>query len=226
MNNNKEFKIRASANGQIMGVRGLGKTGQNYIEKWIMSNIFNRSFEIKNKFLDKGNICENESIQFAAKILGIELFKNEQYFENDFFTGTPDIIYNKECVIDMKNSWSWETFPLLENDITNSDYYGQLQVYMNLTGIKKAKLIYTMLDTPEHLIEKEAWYYCKSLGLEELDIDIFEEFQAKMTYPDIEEKNKIKIFDIDYDPKFIEKLESRVLMCRQIIENEILPNLK
>lgn len=220
MNNNKEFKIRASANGQIMGVRGLGKTGETYVKKWLLSNQFNRQFEIKNKYLERGNVSENESIEFASKMLNIELHKNEKYFENDFFSGTPDVIYKDELVIDMKNSWDWSTFPFFDKDITNSDYYGQLQVYMNLTGIKKAKLIYTLLDTPEHLIEKEAWYYCKNLGLEELDFDIFETFQNKMTYSDIEEKDRIKIFNIDYDSEFIEKLENRVLYCRKLIKKE------
>lgn len=213
----KEFKIRASANAQINGARGLGKTGETYIKKWRLAEKFKRNVEIKNKYLERGNVSEDESVAFAGNYLGLKLFKNEQYFENDFFTGTPDIIIGKELIIDMKNSWDWSTFPFFETEIPTKDYFGQLQIYMNLTGIKKAKLIYALLDTPEHLIEKEAWYHCKNLGLEELDVEIFEEFQKKMTYSDIPKKDRIKVFDIDYDPVFIEKIKKRVLECRLLI---------
>ena len=49
-----------------------------------------------------------------------------------------------------------------------------------------------------------------------MDADIYEEFVNKMTYPNIADKYKIKVFDIDRNDSDIELIKSRVLVCREI----------
>ena len=215
----KEFKIRASACGQIMGVKGLGKTGENYVKTWLKEQIYDRKKEFTSKYTDKGLIVEDNSLDFIADELKIGfIVKNEQFYENDFFQGTPDVVL-KDLIIDVKNSWDCFSFPLLEDEIPNIDYFYQLQVYMALTGRKKAKLIYVLSDTPENLIEKEAYWWCKNNGYDELDADIYDAFVKKMTYSEIPNNLKMKIFDIDYDEKVIEKIKERVLECRNLIKS-------
>lgn len=200
-----------------MGQRGLGKTGENYVFNWLKERIYGRRKDIKSKYLDKGNICEDNSLDFIAEKLGYGMLaKNERNFENDYFTGTPDVILN-DHLIDVKNSWDCFTFPLFDNDV-NPAYYAQGQVYMNLTGLKRYKLIYVLSDTPQHLIEKEAFWYCKDNGYEELDDDIHNKFVEKMTYNKIDDSLKIKVFEFDYDEAYIEKLTGRVNECRDIIK--------
>ena len=131
-------------------------------------------------------------------------------------TGTPDLIL-KDCVIDVKNSWDCFTFPLFETEIPNKDYFYQGQVYMHLTGKKKYKLIYTLLDTPKEIIEREAYYYANNNYLE-YDEDLYKKFEKKMTYKDISDDLKIKVFEFDYCPKTIETIIERVKECRSIIE--------
>lgn len=191
----KEFKIRASGSGKIMGVKGLGKTGQAFIEEWLKQQIYNTRKDISSKYLDKGNMCEEDSIDFIAHhkdYFGIH--KNEQYFEDEYFCGTPDVI-TKDYLIDVKNSWDCFTFPLFETDVPNKDYFYQAQVYMHLTGVHKYKLIYTLLDTPEELLYKS----------------------EPTNYKAIDAKYRIKEFEIDYDPTVIEKMKERVLECREYV---------
>ena len=211
------FKIRASAASQIMGQRGLGKTGENFVKTWLKEQLYGRTKEIKSKYLDKGNICEDNSLDYIAEQLGYGvLVKNEESFENDYFKGTPDIVLN-DHLIDVKNSWDPFTFPLFEKEI-NQAYYAQGQVYMSLTGRKSYKLIYVLSDTPDHLIQKEAYFYCKDNGYDELDPDIEREYFEKMTYKDIPDNLKIKVFEFDYDTEYLGKLQERVLMCRDLIK--------
>lgn len=214
----ENFKIRCSAISKIMGVKGLGKTGINYAMDWLKSKKLNRTLEVSSKFLSKGNIVEYESIMMLSNYMGLEMEKNEQSFENDYLTGTPDIIL-EDCVIDVKNSWSWKTFPLLEKEIPNDDYYYQLQGYMELTGKKSAKLVYILSDTPEFLIEKEAFYYCRNQGFEELDLDVFDKFKADMTYSDLWDSQRIKIYEIAYNEEIIAKIYDRVKECRTMLKN-------
>jgi len=217
----KDFKIRCSAIGKIMTnsrSKGeiLSQTAKTYCLDWMKGQIYNRRKEISSKYMQKGNEMEDSAIDFIAEKLGLGmLIKNEQFFENDFMNGTPDLILS-DCVIDVKNSWDWSTFPLFETEI-NSDYFYQLQGYMHLTGIKKAKLIYTLMDTPDHLIEREARNYCYQNGIE-LDVDVWNEFFNKMTYSDVDEKLRIKIFQFDYEPETIEQINTRVIQCREFIK--------
>lgn len=214
----KDFKIRASACGNIMGVRGLGKTGETYVKDWLKGQIYNRQRDISNKYTQKGNEVEDNSIDFVCEQLDLGfVLKNEKFFENDFCQGTPDLIL-PELIIDVKNSWDAHTFPLFEEGLPNSDYFYQAQIYMELVGCENYKVVYVLSDTPEHLIEKEAYWYCKNNGYDELDLDILEQFTAKMTYSDIPDRLKIKVFDIKKDEAVIDKIKNRVIECRQIIE--------
>jgi len=147
----KEFKINASSCGKIMGIKGLGKTGQTLVNEKVVENIFERKKEFSNKFTNKGNIVENGSITFISEALEYKgLQKNEEHFSNDFMKGTPDIIL-KDKIIDVKNSWDCFTFPFFNKEVPSKDYYWQAQVYMDLLDIDSYELIYILMDTPRHL---------------------------------------------------------------------------
>lgn len=218
----KEFKIRCSQIGKIVGTgkkNPLTQTAMSYCKSWLKEQLYNRRIEFRSKYTEKGCIVEDESIDFIGEQLGLGfLIKNDKQFENDYFTGEPDILPpNLDLVIDAKNSWSWETFPILESEIPTTDYYWQLQGYMSLTGRHYAKLCYVLSDTPQHLIEREARRYCYDSGFEELDIDIYNKFLANMTYSDVPEKLKIKVFDIERNDEDIATTEKKVLECREYI---------
>jgi len=213
------FKIRASSCAKIMGIKGLGKTGESYCQQWLKETLYERKKEFSSKYTQKGNEVEYNSIDFVSEQLDYGmLMKNETRFENDFMTGTPDIILNNR-LIDVKNSWDCFTFPLFDKDIPNKDYYWQAQVYMALTGRHFYELIYVLSDTPLHLIEKEAFFWCKDNGYDELDVNIYDKFVKKMTYPNIKDSMKIKLFEIKKNTEDIEKINHRVSLCRDYIKS-------
>jgi hypothetical protein len=208
------FKIRASACGQIMGVKGLGKTGETYVKEWLKSEIYGKKKQVISKFMTKGTLEEDRNIDFACNFLGFNAIKNEQYFENDFMCGTPDIILDNE-IIDIKSSWDCFTFPIFDDEI-NIDYYYQLQCYMHLTGKKKSRLVYILGETPENIIVSEAKKLVYNFGYEfeeayEMTVDRF-------NYSKVSDRLKIKTFDIAYDNLIISKIESRVIECRLLID--------
>lgn len=191
----KEFKLRASAAGTLVP-NGKGSLisagGKTYLKEWIASQIYGVEKQIKSKYIDKGVMMEDQAINFAVKMLDIEFaLKNESRFEDDYFTGEPDMILN-DRIIDIKNSWDCFTFPLFETEIPNSDYFYQLQVYMHLTGKRNATLVYVLLDDPAT------------------------NWEAGIIY-DVEDKYRIKTFDVEYDPMVIESLINKVIEARQYI---------
>lgn len=192
----------------------LPETMKSYCKLWLKEQIYNRGKYFSNKYTDKGNFMEDESIDFIAKMLDYGmLLKNNTEFENDYITGTPDII-TKDCVIDAKNSWDFETFPILETKPTTTDYYWQLQGYMDLIKKDHSKLCYVLSNTPDHLIERESRIFSIENGYEELDAETYKEVYDRMNYDDVDDNLRIKTFEFQRNDEDIHKIYERVKLCR------------
>lgn len=224
-----KFKIRCSAIGKIMtepktkaekeaGI--LSKTCLAYVHEWIKEQpeFYGRRNSFSNKYTIKGNECEAESIEFASKFYWWEnAVKNEQQFENDFLTGTPDVIL-QNSVEDIKNSWSEKTFPLFAKKIPIDGYGWQLQGYMELLNKPTAGLIYTLMDAPERQIEREARNKAYELGLDEIEYEMYEEIREQMTFSNFKDELRIKRFFLDRDKEAINLVQQRVEQIRKYIE--------
>ena len=196
------FKCRASALGQLMtNARSksetLSQTAKSYIEDWVKEQIYGVKKQIKSKYIQKGLALEDMAIEFysIAKDQSF-MIKNLDNFEDDFFTGTPDCMH-EGVVYDFKTSWDCYTFPLFDQE-PDMGYYYQLQIYMHLTGLKKAKLVYTLQDTPEYLT-----------------------YEEPVSYSHVDNSYRIKEFDIDYDPEVIEKAKEKVLEAREFVKEMV-----
>ncbi len=108
--------------------------------------------------------------------------------------------------------------PIFDAECKNNDYYYQAQCYMHMTGVHAFKLCYVLLDTPAHMIEKEAYHYCMNNGYDGLDEEVHKKFIARMTYKDVPDSLKLKVFDITYQPEAIQRIEQRVILCREYID--------
>lgn len=197
-----EFKIRASASGKLMTAPRskteiLSETTKTYVYEYLKEKIYGVRKEIKSKYLNKGLKLEDNAIDKAIEWLDLPFtIKNELYFENEYFCGTPDLIVEDE-VLDIKCSWSAFTFPLFEKEIPDINYKYQVNVYMHLTGKKKAKVVYILLNTPEEISKYEESY----------------------NYDNIDKKYKIKVYEFDYDESIINDLKNRVQNIRDYICN-------
>lgn len=195
----------------------LLQMGKTHCETWLKEQLYGRKKEISSKFIEKGLIVEDNSIDFISEYLGIGLLlKNESLFEDEYKCGTPDIVL-KDTIIEVKNSWDCFTFPLFSDKIPNKEYYWQAQSYLSLTDRNICKLIYVITDTPDHLIKKEALYYCRNNGYDDFDEDILKKFKEKMTYSNIKNDLKIKIFVIERNDDDIKKINEQVIKCRNYI---------
>jgi hypothetical protein len=193
------FKCRASALGQIMtNARSknetLSQTAKSYLEDWVKEQVYGVKKQIKSKYIQKGLALEDQAIEFYSVAMEKDfMIKNLEHFEDDFFTGTPDCFHDG-IVYDFKTSWDCFTFPLFDQT-PDTGYFYQLQVYMHLTGLKKAKLVYTLQDTPDFLT-----------------------FDELVSYSHVEIKHRIKEFEIDYDSQVIEAAKERILECREYLK--------
>lgn len=209
------FKIRASGAGDIMTNpktgTGLSVTCKKYLRKQWVQDHYNRVKEIDTPAMRKGILNEEQGITMLSKRWGEMLRKNYTFKENDHMTGTADVIHD-DVVADIKCNTDIFTFASAELD---KDYELQLQVYMNLWGLKKAALVYVLTDTPDNLIEAETRSIVWKLQDESEYDDIYKQLKKNLTYPDIPEKDRIKIFEIEFDQSKIDNLVQRVELCRE-----------
>jgi hypothetical protein len=196
---NKIYRHRASQSGLLL-TNGkddlkLGASMITYLKKWYAEQNSGVRDEIDSKYFRKGNMCEDEAIDICAERFGLGILeKNIVHFNDEHFQGTPDVITD-EFVIDTKCSWDYVTFLDSITSPINKDYEAQLQVYMHLTGAKKAKLVYALLDTPA-----EANY----------GNDIF--------YSHMPINERFYSFDLEYDEAMIEAMQEKVLNCRTFLD--------
>lgn len=224
----KQFKCRASKIGTLLtndrSGKSMGETAKSYCKEWVISEITEKEKDIKSKYLSRGREMEESAIQRVAKYYGCEFVKNEIHLENEYFTGTYDA-KNAERVIDTKVPFDAFTFPFFVTE-PDKDYYAQLQIYMDLTGLKKASLCYCLENGSHEQIEKRSWEIAKELGKDEPDIDDWDMAEKELSYDHLPDKLRIKIFEFEYDEIFILNAKQRVSDARKYIENELLTKIK
>lgn len=225
-----EFKVRASSARKFMSASQrkadlFGKTCLGVVDDWVKEQVYERKGIMVSKYTQKGTIKEGEAIQFAARVHGWEIaIKNEKRFEDAYFTGTPDLIL-PDLVADIKCSWDHKTFPLIADEIPSDEYYDQLQVYMHMTGVKNAKLIYCLMNAPEFMIERQARNLMYELGEEEVSEELYNKVKAEMTYEHLSDDVRIKVFDVEYNPLRIAEIQTKVSQMRPYVVANIQPKL-
>jgi hypothetical protein len=223
------FKIRCSAIGKIMtngrGKDEMGETAKTYALNWILEqpeflNMPVNTFDSKQT--RKGNAVEAAAIDLIGEYLydGEFLTPNKQHLNNYHCTGTPDIL-RPDHIIDNKCTWSAKSFPFFKS-APDSDYWWQGQGYMWLTGLRKYKVIHTLMDTPEPLIKREIWSVTNDMGLDEPTDEIEAEVRARLTFSHLPIERRVKVFNFEYDECAIDRLTKRVEDVREFIYTTLL----
>jgi hypothetical protein len=212
----KNFKLRASKGGIFGKSYKFQKTAETYAKEWLIEQLYDKKKRIDSKYLERGKESEHLAIQRAANYFNFPLVKNVEQLENEYFTGEFDT-KTDDTVIDVKCSWDIFSFPMFEEEI-NHDYYCQLQIYMNLLGLKKAALVYCLENGTEDMIDRLSWKIAKEDGAEEPDIEHWEKAKQELNYDHIADEKRIKVYKFDYDEKVIEKLQIGVEEVRKYLQ--------
>jgi hypothetical protein len=213
------MKIRCSQLGKIMTAprsksEVLSQTAKTYVEELAKEHLFGIKKVFKSRYTDKGNEVEEQAIELTEDVLGFEfLTKNENYYQNDWVKGTPDII-TTSLVIDVKSSWSGDTFPFFETELPNKDYYYQVMGYMWLTGKKNALISYCLINTPEEIVNDEirrtAWGKYEIEPSEETIRDVV----ALHSFDHIPKDRRVKAFHVEYNEGVVNEMKTRIEHCR------------
>jgi hypothetical protein len=238
-----ELIFRCHSLGDLMGVKGLGLTGQKRAMHTYIEVFEGRTSEIKSKYLEKGIYNEPEAIKLVNEVLQTDYKKNEVRLANDLITGECDIETIDE-IVDVKCSWDRFTF-LDAFKGGGLDYEWQLRGYMQLYEKRKASVIYCLTDKPDEMmlkeLERKANFYGGDLPdmiaiqmvvnsyfdkdnfnrfLEMAPIDMNNKYvkRAVDNFVHIPKENRIKRFQFDYSDSSNAKIGERVNDARNYLK--------
>lgn len=200
---------------------------------------------LQNKYLEKGLIVEEDSLQLLSEVDGVSYFKNDEQIENEFAQGCPDNIDNR--VRDAKSNYDYFTF---KNAELSSLYAYQIKCYtwillsLGRKIDRTGELCYCLVNSPAHRIEaerKSMWFamgqpdyeeerYIKAAAQLEMN-HIFDIQKFKEDYPhfdlinttwrNIPKHMRVKRFEVTLTDKDIEDMTRRSKMAKKwLIERE------
>jgi hypothetical protein len=200
------LKFRASSLADIMTepkskTAVLSEGAKTAIEKLAKEFVYGYDSIVSTKYMTKGIECEDQSIELLNSVLFTDYKKNTERRTNDYVTGECDI-FTGNSIIDIKSSWSLDTFPVLSEEGENNTYKWQLATYMWLWDVDTAKIAYCMVSTPENLI-----------GHEDKQLHIVDHIQPELRVTIVHQERKK-----DMESKIVEKVEAARDYYKQVIE--------
>ena len=185
----------------------LSETTKSYIRAVAKQDFYGYNVELNNKYINKGNLQENDSIALLNTVHFSNYSKNTERLNNEWLTGEADIVLDDQ-IIDIKTSWSLETFPATPEEGINKDYEWQLRAYLMLYDKNYATLCYCMVSTHASLLNE--W---ENLSLHQVDHIAPEKRITTLSFErdlDLEVLIKIQLHHCtEYYVKYINQLNNK-----------------
>lgn len=236
-----KFKIRCSAITSIMAEPKLkseyiSQGAKTFCEKWLKEQLFGRREDIKSKYISKGLQTEENGLNLMVRVLKLGMiYKNEERKYDEYKTGEIDFLHN-DIIHDNKASFTLDSFPMFDK-VLDKQYYDQMQGYLSLWGKEKGKVVYTLVDTPIDIIEREVkWLDSDDEKQNKALNHVFTEkywkevketlfpMASKIQFKSIEDKYRVKVFDVERNDDYINKINIKSTICDRYIQ-ELLVNL-
>ncbi len=173
-------------------------------------------------FASKGNQLESQAIDLLSEVDGIDYIRPDKAESNGFVLGKCDAICpNGTKVIDAKVSWNSVTFLSIRNNKLKKQHWYQMQGYLWLYGLEYGEVRNVLLNTPEHLADRERLRQTERYMMGEIDSDIYdekmEELETCFDYDSIPVRRRIITFGVYRNEEVISKIANRVKKCREFL---------
>lgn len=109
---------------------------------------------IENKYMEKGLALEEAAIKFLSNRRFRKYVKNTERRKSEYLSGECDIWVPGDRTIDIKVSWSLETFPAFTEDAHDSTYEWQGRSYAKLWNVPRHEVVFVLLDTPSDILPR------------------------------------------------------------------------
>jgi hypothetical protein len=194
------------------------------IYNWVK---YGRKKELSGPQIEKGTVCEPESILLYSKVEGKLFHKNDEQLENEWFTGHPDIFTGENIraadeVDDIKTRWAMETFTPKLIEKVDPGEVNQMNVYYSLTGAKSGAIVNTLVSAPTYMVEEAKYYLMKRLNVateySPEAIEAIQELEKNMIFEDIDYRERVIKKMVPRDDELIEKMKAKVPALRNWLQ--------
>lgn len=128
---------------------------KTYVMQKAKEDYFDIKTYMSNKYTEKGITNEPLGIEMVNQVRFMDFRKNEERITTEWLTGECDI-KGDERIIDIKCSWSFDTFPAFQEEaekaVKKSGYDWQLRGYMMLYNKPMGEVVYCLTTTPPDLL--------------------------------------------------------------------------
>jgi hypothetical protein len=208
----------------------LSKGAKTFIERLADDAKYGIDRVLETVQMRKGTETESEAIQIYSSVTGSHLiFKNDEYFSNDYIHGTPDVIL-EDKIVDTKVSWDVDTFRAVKT--LPKQYYWQVQGYLWLAGKSVGEVAYVLVNTPEHLFQQHLrnvlWQEKEKAGVldlpVEMEVDFERRLRTKHNFDNRPFEKRVKVFEIEADILEQSKIQEKVELAREYY-NEVIETI-
>jgi hypothetical protein len=156
----KDLVVRCSELKQLMTKsrsksEPLSATTKTWLKEKVKEQFLGYRKVLDTPAINKGNEMEEEAISLLSQLHEDFYVKHVGRKTNNWLSGECDIL--DDAIHDIKCSWSWETFPIFQEDaqeaVKKAGYDWQMRGYMMLYDRKEAFVHYCMMTTPRDLLK-------------------------------------------------------------------------
>lgn len=227
-----KVKFRASSWGNLLSEpvskadKESGKlslTCQKELIKIYNREMYGRKKDITTACMEKGILCEDDSIKLFSAVEGVFYIKNQEQLENEWFTGKPDIyqgesIFNADEIHDIKSSFELDTFIPKLIEKPDSGYEAQLNVYFDLCNCSKGSIAYCLVDAPMKVLDGEKRKLLYNMDVISEESPEFKEaaleLEKQLTFPDIDYRERVIKIPFYRNDELISKMKAKVPVLR------------
>jgi len=186
---------------QALKDKSLSAGAKTYLESIAKEFLYGYHEVVTGKYMDKGLIVENQSIDLYNSVHFTNYKKNTERRTDEYLTGECDIIVPRVKGIDIKSAWSLSTFPATSAAGADKLYEWQCRGYMRLWDVPEWEVAYCMVNTPDELIKYE---------------------QEELHYVDhIEEALRVTVVRYERDMELEAKIVAKVKAARRYLDSVV-----
>lgn len=207
----------------------LSTGAKAFIEEEFMKDRFGFRSTFTNKYMEKGNECEQRSIEQVGKMLGYNFATKavKKEMRNDYLVTNGYDWKTKDFVFDQKNVWQPSGLKLFEEKDL-SLYEWQIRGYamlLNEAGhnIKGGAVVRVLMNPPRELVFKEARKMWVDLGNSwdsDMPVSFIESveqmFDFEGKFPDVKDRCRIHI--VECTDEHFELIRTYVGMAQEYYE--------
>lgn len=199
----------------------LSETAKKHLIKIYKEQYWGRKKQITSKYLEKGTVCEPASIELISILDDKYYEKNEEQKENEWITGTPDIVTETE-IQDVKSSFDADTFLPMVIEPLEKMYGYQMQGYMWLWKKELALVRRCLVNTPESIVNGEKYYLMKKMDVATEESPEYKlaaaEIELNMTFDDIPPEERCVTHSVPFSQEIIDKIPGKVQAARDFFK--------